>query len=311
MGEHRFRAAEQLYTLYLNFQEWRRRNNQFSLQLYHLFPTRNFQIPARGTTTWAFFDDQFIFDLKMTLAGLSILCTKVPSINLRLITSDCVESYFSTIRACAGGGGQLNIKSHRFAARKASLVRLNLHSYIGEMIDRDQPVIHSILQDGQQHGTTPLPSPTLNTDFEAGQQTLEAREQSVVNYVAGWLLRSIMKFFPENQLLLSRLIQARVNGLYRCTHEFQELSQLLFRFCHQLFMKNQALLLSREDCHMLLTRYLLQSHRSSISTVLGDNAELSEFAAFQVSGLFLVDHVRTLKKSYQKSFRNGLSWILI
>jgi hypothetical protein len=95
-GEHRFRAAEQLYQLWLQFDQWGRRNLDFFVALKLAFPDRNFAIPTskRNTFIWGFFDNQFIFDMRMTLVGLSMLSLSVPLINLRLITSDCAESFF-------------------------------------------------------------------------------------------------------------------------------------------------------------------------------------------------------------------------
>lgn len=68
-----------------------------------------------------------------------LLCIKKRNeVCLRLLTTDAVESLFSTIRAVAGGGGQLNVASHRWATRKAYIVRLNLFGYLGSTVSRDQ-----------------------------------------------------------------------------------------------------------------------------------------------------------------------------
>lgn len=307
---HCFIAAQQLYQLYRNFVEWHRRNHQFSIALSNFFPTRNFSIPSRNTTYWGFFDNTFVSDMKMTMVGLSFLCTTVSEINLRLLTSDCVESYFSTIRECAKGGGQLNARSHRAAARRAMLLRLNLHSYIGEMIERDQPVINAILspptqiQEAQAHASSSA-TPILQTNFQIDQPASE-REQSVIRYISGWVLRKLLENFHLHPIPRN-FIGAKVRGLIRVTADFHLLIESLYSFCNLLLKENKTVLLAREDCHQLICRQLLLSFQESLSTIFQGDSEMANFMAEKVSGLFLVDQVKLHQKSNQKSFRNSLA----
>ena len=194
---HCFIAAQQLYQLYRNFIEWHNRNNQFSIALRNTFPTQNFSIQSRNTTYWGFFDNTFVADMKMTMVGLSILCSTVKEINLRFLTSDCVESFFSTVRACAKGGGQLNARSHRHAVRRAMLLRLKLYSYFGEMIERDQPVRNTIISEYQieePQQASSSTAPVLHTNFQVDNHA-SAREQSVILYISGWTVRKPFREF--------------------------------------------------------------------------------------------------------------------
>ena len=147
-GVYRNKASQQIYELYSQFTEWRRRNVSFSARISALNPDFPLILPnqKQRDTTYGFFDKTFCQDLSMTLLGLSILSVSSPQICLRFITTDCLESFFSTIRSCTkAGGGQLTVRAHRLAARRAVLARVHMLSYLGDMIPRKQPLINEII----------------------------------------------------------------------------------------------------------------------------------------------------------------------
>ena len=313
-GGHCFKAAEQLYQLSCNLREWSRRNENFHREIAIRFPGQNFSLPARNTSYWGFFDNNFVADMHMTLVGLSLLCSTVSEINLRLLTTDSVESFFSTIRSSSGGGGQLNIRSHRFSPRRAMIVRLKLHSYIGEMIERTQPIVYSMLSSHQLRlPSEPSASPQLffqtarpmSVD-DLAARTLNDREQIVVNYVSGWVLLTLFKKFPLHPTP-QMFLQSKLHGLLRVTSEFHQLMQLLFLYCHQFFLNNKAALITKENCHQIIAHALLESQGEKLFLLFGDDSEMKSFVASKVSGLFLVDQVKQDQKVNQKSFRNSLS----
>ena len=220
----------------------------------------------------------------MTMVGLSILCSTVKEINLRFLTSDCVESFFSTVRACAKGGGQLNARSHRQAVRRAMLLRLKLHSFFGEMIERDQPLINRILSENQieeHQQASSSTAPVLHTNFQVDNHA-SAREQSVILYISGWTVRKLLENFHLHPIPRN-FIQAKVRGLIKVTSSYHELIEQLFFFCNRLFRENKTVLLAREDCHQIICRQLVSSFRGTLSTIFHGNDEMITFLAEKVS----------------------------
>ena len=103
----------------------------------------------------------------MSLVGMSMLFQTSPEICLRFVCTDCVESFFSSIRATVRGGGQLNVLSHRLSVRRAMIFRLKLLSYLDDMIERSQPCWTSYFNK-QPHGLQHYPawnSSLLSSNF--------------------------------------------------------------------------------------------------------------------------------------------------
>src|SRR3989338_1242576 len=301
-GEYRLRASQQLFEIWESFQEWQRRNNQLYLYFSQQFPTRTFTVP-NTRVAWGFFDTNFMFDFGMTILGLSMLCCTEEAICLRLVTSDCVESFFSTVRATAGGGGQLNARTHRFSTRRAMLVRLHLFSYVGDMIERDQPVIQSILARPPK-AVSVLPPYEIQNVPHWENYAASAHEIPVIRYIAGWLLRSLIKNFPENPRF-HELLQARVHGLIQSTNEFERMVERLVVFCHLLMSEHRLNLQGREDCQDILQKLMLQHQGDLIRSVL-DNAQHAHFLATKVTRLYVADFVKRKRAFYEQSFRNSL-----
>ena len=141
--EFRLQACQQLIQLTLEFLEWWNKIGNFIIPWLQRivgeeYWTQISVFPLRKAISFWFFDGTFEFDLCFTLAGLARLCYLLPRICLRLITTDAVESLFSTILSVVGGGGQLYVSSHRWATKRAYMLRLNLFGYIGEGVSRHQ-----------------------------------------------------------------------------------------------------------------------------------------------------------------------------
>lgn len=189
------------------------------------------------------------------------------------------------------------------------IVRLKLHSYIGEMIERNQPIISSIFSSNQRlMASSSVSSPQLFLQTaqpvhadELASRTMNQREQSVVNYVSGWLLLSLFKNFPLHPAP-QKFLQSKVRGLLRVTSEFHELTQLLFLYCHQFFLKNKGLLITKENCHQIIAQALIDSQGKQLMCLFENDLEMIEFVALKVSGLVLVDQVKQGQKVNQKSF---------
>ena len=302
-GEHRLVASQQLWELAENFREWEQRNKSFHTFLQTTFPSRKFLFPNPRASSFGFFDANFCFDFQMTLVGLSHLCCSEEVICPRLLTSDCVESFFSTIRAAVGGGGQLNARSHRLSTRKAMLLRLQLFSYVGEAIERTQPLIEAILISNK-------PPPPALPDFVPENipdltmtRPLTNREYSVVTYISGWALFRLIREFPQRTW--DNLIEALIGRLYKPVDQFTQMVSNFLQFCNELMKTNN--LSVRPDAHSILIDLLIQHHTASFDAVLSSFSPHERlFLAKKISAVFLADRVRRDRKLYEKSFRNSL-----
>jgi hypothetical protein len=307
-GDFLIRASKQLFDLWSFFLEWKRRNEEFYQAISKKYPSQSFTVGPkrkRQPAAWGFFDVDFQFDLGMTVIGLSILCTQVDSVCLRLATTDCVESFFSTIRHVTGGGGQINVRSHRASARKATFLRLHLHSYIGDMLVREQPVIQALLAKQMNRrpaapecDVTSLPVP----DWE--HHLVTDPELPTVHYVAGYLLRKLMKGFPEQSAFLSSFIMTRVRKLLRTTSAFEHMTERLLVMCR--LTSQQDSVSQRPDLHNILCLMMLTHQAALISNVLGDDFLLHLLLVRKLSAVFIGDKLRRDKQIGMKSFRNAL-----
>ena len=158
----------------------------------------DFRFPKQRGDTLGFFDPTFEFDMKFTLAGLARLCFTLNEVCLRLLTTDAVESLFSTIRAVVGGGGQLNVASHRWATRKAYIVRLILFGYLGSTVSRDQALATFIVNASPNTSATqtrPAIELHLPSITAIESRTINDQERAIIRYISGWVLNSLLKNF--------------------------------------------------------------------------------------------------------------------
>jgi len=306
--EHRRNACQQLLQLKLEFHEWKKRNDAFYNELKNEDRARGlmgteFTFPDQRGDCLGFFDRNFEFDLCFTLAGLARLCMNLNEICLRLLTSDSVESLFSTIRAVAGGGGQLNIASHRSATRRAYILRLNMFGYIGEGIARNQALatyLANVAKSARAQAATPqiiLPSLTFIQSTE-----ITPEERCIIRYISGWMLHLLLKKFTDEKL--GNLIECFTGRLIRAIPRFDGFIERLIIQIHAVLHHNQE----HQMTHETLVDYLRRNFRSDFSSDFSNfDEEVFELIIRKVASMFLADKLRRKKIYGSKSFRNGLN----
>ena len=306
--DSRRQAARQLLQLRFEFMEWKRKNNAFYRVLISDDRRRgimqsDFRFPKQRSDTLGFFDPTFEFDMKFTLAGLARLCFTLNEVCLRLLTTDAVESLFSTIRAVAGGGGQLNVASHRWATRKAYIVRLNLFGYLGSTVSRDQ-ALATFIVNASPNATQSRPRIELELPSISAIESKEINDQerAIIRYISGWVLNSLLKNFRDEKL--GTLLQCFVGKLIRPVTLFQNFIEMLVKRLHAVIARNP----DHPEMLDTLIDYLRTSCTSEFTRHFsGFDDAVFEMILQKVSSMFVADRLRRKKIYGSKSFRNGLT----
>lgn len=303
-GEFRRRASQQLFELYQFFREWKKRNDNFMQEYRRTYPLKSVKVPAQlmDTETFGFFDNQFVKDWEFTICGLSFLCVSCPTTCLRLITTDVVESFFSTVRSSIrGGGGQLSIRLHRLSVRRAMFVRIHLLSYLGESIPRQQPLLTLISKKKDKYPSNPgmvnlnTPPASLLT------RPILEHQRTIIRYVAGWMIHSLKKQYPSSDEV-GTFIDRRVRRLICPSQMFSNLIERLLISSHHCLNLNRHLLMVLAQPR--LSQYLQEQHMGDFAWII-DN-DIKTHICDKISIVLLADKAKKLRNQCEKSFRNSL-----
>ena len=150
------------------------------------------------------------------------------------------------------------MQSHRCSARKALLLRLHLLSYSDDMINRDQPLIEDLLR--QKSPTEEHPQPLQIGDIQVSDEVvpISEEERAIVRYVSGWMLRILMKKYPNTDIF-NRFVSIRVGGLYAVTTDFENVVETLLSKARQFLRLKISVLGMRSDLHSIIYEFLLPS----------------------------------------------------
>lgn len=233
-------------------------------------------------------------DLLSTLSGISTLILRSPSVCPRYVSSDCVESFFSTVRSVAAGGA-LTISSHRSSVRRALLCKLVLFSYIQEEDIRDS-TLGSFL-------TEPIRIIPTDESVQLDNQT-----KVVIQYIGGWLLHVLIRHnprFPYQQLYAIDYVEGQLVQINQLFQDFiTKLVKRSFSFfnaansTHRLFYKDPRL-------HRILVSSLTASPLLNLEIPQEDYVFcLEKFSSMILKDYFLKHEL--LSEKGKSSFRASL-----
>jgi len=305
-SQHRSHAAKQLLQLKDEFYQWRLRNIRFHSALIEEDQrlgnlNTEFSFGMKQDVP-GFFDANFTFDLVTTLAGLARLCYYLPEVCLRLITTDVVESLFSTVRSVVRGGGQLNVASHRWSVKRAYILRLNLFGYLGEGITRTQSLANFLVNSVEKKMPQPISVQFISPSLAFVQSAeITEEDRAIFRYVSGWMLHVLLKNFEDDQL--ADLIECFIGRLIKSVPKFESFIGRLIINLHCAMLKNKEW----EKIHPQLVEFLERTCAGDFQTCFhGADYAVFKMICQKTTSMFLADRLRRNKVIGSKSFRNAL-----
>src|SRR3989338_7044817 len=105
-------------------------------------------------------------------------------------------------------------------------LRINLLSYLGETIPRQQPLLTLISKK-----RTKIPTPAANIhlsipDLISPSEIITEHQRTIFRYVAGWMIHSLQKKYPNSDEVGS-FLDGRVRRLIMPTQRFEQLIERL------------------------------------------------------------------------------------
>src|SRR3989338_1334802 len=172
---------------------------------------------SKGTShhdVFGFLHWDLYYDLKTMLFGFKSLLS-LPAVHPKLVTTDVIESFFSTLRA---GRGSLTVDAHRSAYRKGKICRIGDRiSYLSSLEIRESTLTIQALLDYYQDKhmsddfvvlrnepvlpPLSLPKPFDWKDLACWEATLLPPQVVHYNYLAGWLLSKQLKKYTKTSAL--------------------------------------------------------------------------------------------------------------
>src|SRR3989338_4769630 len=243
---------------------WKTSNSFYHKKLLEVDSILNLPNPKRFERKGRTHNDVFGFwhwdlyvDVKTMLGGFkSLLC--LPQLQTKLVTTDVLESFFSTLRA---GTGPLDIAAHRHAYRQAKICRIGDRiSYLSSVEIRESTLtVHALLQYYQEEklqkpGSQPLvlvssgeasalptlslPKPFTWDDVRAWQADRTPPELWHHNYLAGWLSHKQLTKYRDTPAARFFFAEKKADSINRepaVSPEFGLLVSGMLYICYLLF----------------------------------------------------------------------------